>query len=88
MGKCSSPCKTILKMDEGGTETNELEDEKIDVYALGLTSKIWYGLYMSRKEERELASIKNWMHQYEDLRTMLKRAKKDQIQWPVTALII
>ena len=47
-------------MDLGITQTNGLEDKKIDDYAQGFTSEGWHELYTSRKAGgRGLARIEN-----------------------------
>ena len=43
-------------MDKRGTQTNELEDKKVDDYPQGLISQRWIdSLYESREERRGFA---------------------------------
>ena len=60
--------RTILKMDKGRTQTNRPEDKKVDDNDIDR-------LHLSRKKVEEDSSV--WLHQYKDLTTTLKSAKKD-----------
>ena len=68
-------------MDKGGTQTNGPKDMKIDNYAQGPTHEGWHKTdYMcqEKKEEDDSPALRIVpMHQYEDSKTTLKRAKKD-----------
>ena len=44
-------------------------------------------MYQEKKKKEKDSSALTWMHQYEDLKTTLKIAKKDKLHRPVTALI-
>ena len=63
-------------MDKVGTQTNSPKNKKVDDAQDLTTDDIDY--ICQEKEEEDSPALKiAWMYQYDDLRTTLKRVKKD-----------
>ena len=80
------PCKIlwiILKMDEGGTQTNEPKDNETDDVAQGLIANIWYKFYVLKKRRKRTRQY--WeLHKCNNSRIQEMRYKKQRK--PITTI--
>ena len=75
-------------MNKGETQTTEPKDDEIDDYAQGFTLERWHKLCFQEKKVEEDSPARRiaLMHQYKVSRGTLERAKKDNLQQPLTVI--